>query len=379
MDKTSLKKCIWENLFSIKISKHYIIFNFLFMKMKIKSNKLVALQKETEILQKEVRRQQNNIKQLTEERNCLLRNYTNFTPRTNKNNVYLLNDTRRDKNHAGCSLVFDNINKACIEHGMNIFFADSSYPNNCSIADGYEDIISKCDYLIFNGEGTLHDSRAFSMFDKCRIAKEAGKKVFLINTVWQRNPETEKYLEYFDLISCRESLSYDEFPETAKHKLRIVPDMTFYGKKLHNNDKQKKIIFTDSALIDVTERMKVLAKDYNAEFFCMILNDKKDSKYLTEEFVASLSPDSLIVTGRFHALTLGMKYGIPTLAMPSNTHKVQGLLKDSELEDFLLQDFETIDYKIKNLDRSVFVKNAQKYCDDANVKIENLFNDIFKA
>jgi hypothetical protein len=312
---------------------------------------------------------------LKEENECLLKNYQNFTSKNINKKVYLLNDTRRDKNHIGCELVVKNIYQLCKDFNMSIIYSDSAYPCNNQDMTLYSNILKDCDIVIFNGEGTLHDSAGINMFEKCKIAKKMGKSVFLINTVWQNNKKTEKYLELFDLIACRESLSYQEIPIRYRNKTIIVPDLTFYN-KLIVRDKNTKIIFTDSVIPEVSKILKNLAKIHNADFYYLYNNNEEDSKYLSEDIVANLTEDSIIVTGRFHALTLGIKYGIKTLAIPSNTHKIEGLLKDVSAEELLITKYDCINEKLKEILRSNIDINFSLYCDNANIKIRELFKYI---
>lgn len=320
------------------------------------------------------------VREIEEEKNCLLANYSKFSPKT-RNNVYLLNDTRRDKNHIGCSLVYENISKLCSKHNMNIYFSDSSYPKNDEKMETYRDIISCCDVLLFNGEGTLYNARGINMFNKCKIAKELGKKVALINTVWQNNADVEKYLDCFDIISCRESLSWEQLPKNFREKSVVVPDLTFY-KKLNNNAKEKggKIIFTDSVIPEITDKLKNIAESYNADFYYLYINNNPNSKYLSEEIIADLPKDSIIITGRFHALTLGLKYEIPTFCVSSNTHKIEGLLKDADLLNYYTPNLEDIEAKIKKFTESNhddFIEKSRIYCKNCDSKIEKLFDRIF--
>ena len=325
---------------------------------------------------------ENKIKVLQEEKDCLLNNFSNFIP--NKGNslvqdAYLLNDTRREKNHLGCSLVYSNLNILCEKYGMNIFFSDSAYPSFDDDIKQYNNILKYSGIVIFNGEGTLHDDAGINMFEKCKLAKEMGKKVVLINTVWQNNKNTEKYLKYFDLISCRESLSYFELPENVKSKAMVVPDLTFYGRiKEYPQSDENKVLFTDSVIPKNTTLLKKLADNYNEKIYYMHNNGNKVSTYLEEKDIASLGKNSLIVTGRFHALTLGIKYQVPTIVLSSNTHKVEGLLKDAGLSFCLAKNEREITHLIDNIDsfrQSYFIK-ANQYYQNAQIRIEHLFKTI---
>lgn len=358
-----------QKIFSVKNDRYHKIISILFLKIKIKSKKRTLLS------ELERYRQQNFL--MSYEINSLLKNYKNFIPKSEKIKVYLLNDTSREINHLGCNLVQENIKKLCSKHRAEIYFSDSSiYLYN----ENYRDIMKHSDLVIFNGEGTLHDSACIDLLKKCKLAYNLGKKIVLINTVWQNNSSNyEEFLNYIDFISCRESESYDSLPQFAKEKARIVPDLTFYGNIQENKVKNDAIIFTDSVLPEFTNELQYYAKKYNKKFYYM--DNQHDGELLSETVLQNMSKNSRIITGRFHALALGIKYGIPTFAVSSNTHKIKGLLEDAKLSEYYTDNFKNFDSKIKKFVQSSheqFIQKSKEYSKEANIKIENLFDDIFQ-
>ena len=357
---------IFERIFSIKNEGCHKVLNLLFVKIKF-ANRYKALINDLTF----------DNKCLMEERDCLLRNYKHFVPMTHKKKVYLLNDTRRDSGHVGCELVYKNIIELCNQNNMEVYFSDSCYPYGSTDLEMYKNIMANCDLLIFNGEGTLHDNAGFLMLEKCKIAKKMGKPVFLINTVWQNNKNIEHYLEYFDLIFCRESLSYKEIPQEYKAKTCVVPDLTLWSSnKIKPMQRFTKLIFTDSVIDKTTRLLEKLSKKYNAEMYYMYQTQNSDVKYLTEETIANLSSDSLIVTGRFHALTLGIKYGIPTIALSSNTHKIEGMLQDAGLRDYLMEDNLSIKHILFSVNKNYFLQESKTYLKKSNGAIKGMFVKI---
>ena len=369
-------KKILQTLFSIKnnSNKSHKILTILGIKIKFK------LKSKHSQFMKEIEYRNFMIRVLQEEKDCLLKNYSNFMPiKTPNSKVYLLNDTRRTENHIGCSLVYKNILKLCKNNKMQVYFSDSSFPNSEENIGDYKSIIKYCDILLFNGEGTLHDSVGINMFEKCKYAKQLGKKVYLINTVWQNNQNVEHYLDYFDLIACRESFSFKNIPDKYKAKSIIVPDLTFYNKLNCKKDNQRKLIFTDSVIPEITDELKKIADKYHSDFYYLNFNENEDAKYLSEETLAKLQKDSLIITGRFHALTMGLKYQIPTLAYPSNTYKIQGLLCDAGLSEYCMTNFDISKSQIDkfiNYNHNAFIEKSILYSENAKKQIEKLFNLI---
>ena len=165
----------------------------------------------------------------------------------------------------------------------------------------------------------------------------------------------------------------------TRTKSIIVPDLTFYNKLNCKKDNQRKLIFTDSVIPEITDELKKIADKYHSDFYYLNFNENKDAKYLSEETLAQLHRDSLIITGRFHALTMGLKYQIPTLVYPSNTYKIQGLLCDAGLSEYCMTNFDISKSQIDkfiNYNHDAFIEKSILYSENAKKQIEKLFNLI---
>ena len=361
-----------------------------FKNIKINKKTQINIQNNKQVLQNVISSNQVFISTLRYERDIILKNFTDYINETKDNTyanykkIYLINSTKQ-KIHIGCNTVMKNIESCCEFIKHKIIYYDVHFHHvfkEQKDALAYKDILNCSDIVLFNGEGTLHDSRGLSMFFKSQIAKDLGKKVVLFNTVWQNNKNTQKYLELFDIIATRESLSANEIKKATSKEVQVVPDMIFYSDNLKSEQKEKKIIFTDSVRSDVTSKLYEISKNLNCSFYFLtdlLYSKYKNQNYLTEELIANLSKDSLIVTGRFHVAAFAIKYGIPTIAIPSNTHKIEGLLKDANLEEYLIANTEDIKEKIKEFSKrnhEKYYKNALKYSNNAKIKISNLFEQI---
>ncbi|MBQ8460043.1 polysaccharide pyruvyl transferase family protein [bacterium] len=331
-------------------------------------------------LEKENKLLKSKLKKLKYENKVLLSNYKNFIPKNdNQIKAYVLNDTRRNEVHLGCSKVMENLELLCRNHNINIIYYDSNYPDSCCSIENYKNIIAQSDILIFNGEGTLHDDRGELLFQKCELAKKLGKKIILLNAVWQNNSLNLKYLDLFDIISVRESKSFEEITKNTSKEVFIVPDMTFYGEKINNDLKKRAIIVTDSVYTHLTNKLKNFAEKNHYEMYYLTA---KNENILSEEVISNLNSESLIITGRFHVLTMAMKYGIPCAAFPSNTHKIEGLFHDSGLpKEFLLDENLNISSQVELLKNNKeytdnFKVMASKYSENAKYKIDEFFNNV---
>lgn len=316
---------------------------------------------------------------LISENNCFLYNCSLAKPYKDKINVYLLNDTSQyDRNHIGCKCVTKSIKELCLKNGMEIFFYDGCIGSIDGDIEKFKTIIEKCDILILNGEGTLHNeySRVFMLMNKCLLAKKLGKKLALINTIYQNNSTLHKYLPIFDIISVRESLSRNEILKFINVNIRVVPDLSFYpsyNTQVYRDKSINNVVFTDSVIPTVTTKLRKISEKYNSQFY-----------YMDESNIPKLSLNELmnagkVVTGRFHCLVLCMKYSIPCLAVKSNTHKIQGILKDAGLCEYLVDsdsDIEDRIWKFMNSDHSNFYEKSSYYSKVAITEIDKLFIDI---
>ena len=311
----------------------------------------------------------------------VLANYRFFEPVTDKIKVYLLNDTTREEGHLGCRTVIGNIKTLCAKNGMDIVFYDAEPPSEDESVDAYADVLRKCDIVLFNGEGSLHDDAAANMYAKCRLAKELGKKVVLLNSVWQNNKKVVRNLELFDLAAVRESRSYREMAPFCRVKPLVVPDLAFYGKVIAGRPDAAvpPLVFTDSVKASSDRLLRRLAQKYHGGFYRMQVSGEEGIPLLTEEAVSRWPEGTKLVTGRFHALVFAMKHGIPALALASNTHKIEGLLEDSGLENYLASTRRELQYKLKDFAaerHDNFRIKAENYVDEAQQKIEDFFVKI---
>ena len=82
----------------------------------------------------------------------------------------------------------------------------------------------------------------------------------------------------------------------------------------------------------------------------------------------------LYVTGRFHGLCLSALMGIPFLALSSNSHKIQAILKDMKCSELLITDIKKVANKKQQAIESL--PKVYKYVQEAKKKIELLFEKI---
>lgn len=287
----------------------------------------------------------------------------------------LINDTSNEC-HIGSQQVVETIHKYCEKYKIEIVnsFTRSQIVENPRfiIAQG-----NTVDLVIINGEGTFHHYPRYtlSFFPPLMEGLKGNNKIVLINTVWQDiyYKNLENHLDKIDLISVRESSSYNEiikiYPE---EKVIITPDLIFDLKYLRKH----KIGYGDS----VYQNDRTLLKEHENYFPLTTIEEGTYEKPLKVAkadigaYLNWLSSLDLYVTGRFHGVCLALICGIPFLARKSNSHKIEGLLEDIGCNDLLLGSFDEIESKTKQAQEIRESKN--EYLIEAPNKIDKMFKRI---
>ncbi len=269
--------------------------------------------------------------------------------------IAIINDTR-PTNHYGCMLVMENLIHLLKQQGADIVW---TWPVGIDWRKHKRQIIGKpqVDAIIVNGEGTIHHSadrkhaRALSEF--AEYAKEKlCTPCYLINaTLYKNSSEVYERLKAYRLIYVRDKESLDELHSFGL-KGRYVPDLTFAKSSNYLHQPNKSVSVIDTALkaqIPILKaychqngfdfRSMVVARPSNANFFKsprpFVKNIfkwvKEDHKISTQPsaFINYLSKYEMVITGRYHAVSMCLKNKIPFVAIESNTPKISFLLEDA--------------------------------------------------
>lgn len=183
-----------------------------------------------------------------------------------------------------------------------------------------------CDFLIVNGEGSMHhDSPHF--LQKMKLMERAlarGTRVYLVNSVWQANGnDWDHVLRRIEKIVVRETLSRQELRERHGIAAAFYPDLSFYAKVQPPNravDFGGRIVMTDF----YSHEFSTFTRWTGAEGLRYPYINMREWQW--DDLVASLRTAELLVTGRHHAVYAACRAGIPFVAFPGNTHKIEGLL-----------------------------------------------------
>jgi polysaccharide pyruvyl transferase WcaK-like protein len=226
--------------------------------------------------------------------------------------IYLSGDHSRT--HAGCRAVVGYIKELLSQ-------------DDYEIVNSYDD----ADILIVNGEGSMHHNSK-NYVNKMELLKQGQrdiKKTYLINSVWESNDNRyDDVLKALDGIVVRESASSTEM---IKHG--VVPlvriDLSYFF-ELHSDDAGFKNLKGAKTITDFYskdfggwvkycggERSKLPYIDLNAFSWAGLLRTLKTS--------------DLLITGRHHAVFAACKARTPFVALESNTHKISGLVRMSNI------------------------------------------------
>ncbi|CCK74274.1 conserved hypothetical protein [Oleispira antarctica RB-8] len=325
--------------------------------------------------------------------------------------IAIINDTRVTS-HYGCMLVMENLLALLEKNNVEVVW---TWDVSVDWRKHKRQILNqpKVDAIIVNGEGTIHHSKdrkfAQSLAEFALFSNEVLKTPsYLINATLYKNDakEYEKLKEY-RAIYVRDKGSLEEL-NSFKLEGRYVPDLTFAANNrdyLELNATQG-VVVIDSAIKQDNIVLKEFSQRNGFPFKSMIVARRKNAKfirsprpyiknilkYLTSDRKISTSPTTyiqylrdhrLVITGRYHTVSMCIKNRIPFIAIDSNTPKIRYLLADalgetkrniqlSELEQIKLTErYEYSDEELIKLSR--FIHTSEEMIDGM---IAHIVNDV---
>ncbi len=326
--------------------------------------------------------------------------------------VIVLNDTRTSS-HPGCHLVMEQIEKKCVEFGLQII---KIFKTNNHLLANLKREISKTDVIIINGEGSMHDDQSTAEL-LCQAAELAychGKPTYLINTVWEKNSEISRMLKILSGVFSRESFSNASLSKQGCIS-SVVPDLIFSCdiEDLLSEKKKKivpksKIIVIDNVRQYASLQLAEFAQHNSYSFYRMSSRPSIRSftsiyQWLKLFAIGGIQSQlkvkrlnifnnvEIVVTGRFHGACLAIMAGRPFIAISSNTHKIEGLIRDANLgkgaiilndEQFTQNIDSALHTLMELMNDQVFLTEykfrCKNYVYQANVAINSMFLTINK-
>ena len=268
----------------------------------------------------------------------------------------LFNTTARGGHH-GCTVVCAQIDYLAREAGISV---DLQLGLDLSEAPHS---LERYDLVLVNGEGSLHHDggTAHKIAAIARHCAAIGRPAFLINSVYEANgPEIAAGVAEFCRRWTRDRASAAEM-RAAGLSCETIPDLSLTWSPDVVSPARDGIVVTDSVLKDVAKDLWALSRDLHAPYVPLKTvppllprhpgsNARRRNRWLWRrrlvhllpsgpmrsayadvvpdltDFARVLAKSSLLVTGRFHAVTLAMDLELPFLAISSNTGKIEGLM-----------------------------------------------------
>lgn len=273
-------------------------------------------------------------------------------------NAILLNDTSGES-HVGCSQVITNIRLVCEANSIHI---TRTFTRQQIVKDPRFSVVAHAsDLIIVNGEGSLHHSPECTE-SLLGISSKVPK--ILINSVWEKMYCCEDLLRNFFQISVRESRSFQEMKEiVSMDKVRIVPDMIFYSTGALE---PQKLGYSDCVMPFVSSTLRKRSNYFPLQ--------TEASSPDIHAYIAWLKSLDLYVTGRFHGVCLAMMLGIPFLAIPSNSFKIEGLLEDCNCTELMIRGLSEVEKKRGEAMQAV--EKTLKYSSLAKGRIVDFFKRV---
>ena len=216
-------------------------------------------------------------------------------------NILLLGNTSRY--HYGCKAVIQVIESQLAEYNIKSFPPMHNYPQI-----EWDDI----DWVICNGEGTLHNNRpaAIGTLKLIEQAQSYGKHTAIINSVWQNmDPYWTTLIKNLKYFSVRENLSAEHAQTTHQRLPNVLPDLSYFApvkiEPCNNTEVIGQFFDIDSPTWAQTN-INIFEQNWNE-----IINVLANARYL--------------YTGRHHELYASCVAKTPFIPHHANSHKLQGI------------------------------------------------------
>lgn len=316
--------------------------------------------------------------------------------------VLIVNETSKlpfNRWHLGCDHVSRILVERLAAHGLGCVGWANGMAGISRILS--HDPEAQFEAVVINGEGTMHDNadRAFEIAAIGRLLQDLGKRVFLINTVWQANGRRlDELVSSFDLIAARESRSVAELAR-VRPDVRLVPDLCWYADLPRPRPLDPRIAVMDCVEPEATGELARVARAAGLPFFVMDRFFDNFHRAVRAGTAAASAPRvlrrddvgdaSAWLGGRFHGVVLALAAGVPVLGTPSNTHKIKAMLSDIGIQGKELQPSVLSGLRSRTDVQDLFSgpraygapdwAKVQAYKSQARTAIDTLFTDIASA
>jgi hypothetical protein len=244
-----------------------------------------------------------------------------------KRKIIVVNDTS-GRVHSGSDAVMDSFNRCIEDHEViyrhrvgDVFFDES--------------VLVNADWMLVNGEGTMHHSQPPAMFiiDLLDKAQKAGVRTALLNTIFQKmDKSTFNVIKKTSCITVRDPWSRNELREIGVEPFLFI-DMCVgaTGKYIFEDDCARSGVYKSIAHRDALIE-GFFFKSSTSNFIEKL---PFPSLYLDGDFravVKKLRQVEIYITGQYHGVYAAGLAGTPFVAFSGNSHKVEALKDWSGLD-----------------------------------------------
>ena len=321
--------------------------------------------------------------------------------------VAIINNTR-NHSHFGCSLVMDNLELLLAKYGFTVAW---SWPVHKDWRLHKKEMLGlpKVDVVIVNGEGTINNSHrkkyAQALAEFAGFAKDhISKYCYLINaTLFNNTADAYQQLQFYRSVYVRDQASLAELKKNGCDG-RWVPDLTFYGATdFYEREKPvKSVCVTDNTLRPIAKRLKNYAQKKGFTYVTMSLAHPRNKPFWKsprtfvkntwnwyfrdrhrssqpQAYIDFLQQFELVITGRFHTVTMCLKHRIPFIAIASNTPKIDHLLEDvfgQKDRSVSIQEVESDSLSEDYSFSAIELEKISEFLSDTQRKIDSVFSSI---
>lgn len=186
-------------------------------------------------------------------------------------------------------------------------------------------LIDRADAVAVNGEGSIHHGAGMPYLALLLAAHRKGRRTALVNALLQQVPDAARHpLSMLNDVTVREPLSAAEAKRLGR-PARIVPDSALeaaFGGEAER-DFGGMVVVGDAHWDGGAGLVEGVMQRLETPHAYWKISDFHDWRTVT----ASLRTASLFITARHHGVYLAALAGIPFVALPANTHKMEGLLQ----------------------------------------------------
>lgn len=197
--------------------------------------------------------------------------------------------------------------------------------------------LKECDALVVNGEGTFRDElrawepgRIDRLMNGMLLAKEWGKRVHFINTVWcNMHNDWSHVLRELDEVAVREVISRDEMAATQGITPAVYLDASYYADVRSESvfDYRKEIVLGKIYPHNFPDKLTAGHPIFDPYRKNLLPIQDPGWGYTWSTIVSSLRSAGLYITGQHHGVYAACVAKVPFVYCKVNTHKVEGLFK----------------------------------------------------